>query len=655
MAGARRAASPQSLRIGFVLVSFLSWHVNMTLSRRTFLQIASGLAIAPSVANGGTLIRHTRPDSRQWRHGLSLFGDLKYPPQFAHFDYVSRRAQKTGTVRRGVTGTFDNFNMAVDGVKGVLAAGIELIFETLLTPSLDEVSSEYGLLAEAVTHPADFGSVTYRLRAEAKWHDGSSITPQDVVFSFNAFKKLNPRLSSYYRHVVSADITGPREITFSFDAAGNRELPLIVGQLVVLSKHWWQSTDSSGKRRKISETTLEPPLGSGPYRIKSFDAGRTITYQRVDDHWGKDLNVKIGQNNFDALRFDYYRDADVEFEAFKAGAFDWRTENVARNWATGYEFPAARQQRVVLEEFPIRNVGIMQAFAFNTRRSKFADPRLRRAFNLAFDFESVNQDIFYGQYTRIASYFQGTELACFGLPEGRDLEILAAQRDQIPAEVFTTPYWNPVGGGPAADRKNLLEAMTLLEAAGFAVRNLKLVDLKTGEQLKVEFLLADPTYERFVLYYQDSLVRLGIDAAVRTVDSVQYENRLRNFDFDIVIASWEESLTPGNELRDYFGSSAAATPGSRNLVGIADKAIDTFIDRIVYASDRAEQVAATHALDRVLLWHHYVVPQWSLSKVRTARWNRFAKPDVMPVYGMSAFPDIWWWDAQLAAATDRSA
>ncbi|MGH9695245.1 MAG: ABC transporter substrate-binding protein, partial [Bryobacteraceae bacterium] len=304
--------------------------------------------------------------------------------------------------------------------------------------------------------------------------------------------------------------------------------------------------------------------------------------------------------------------------------------------------------RVVLEEFPIRNIGIMQAFAFNTRRSKFADARLRRAFNFAFDYETVNQDMFFGQYRRITSYFQGTELACSGLPEGRELDILAPLQDQVPEEVFTTVYRNPIGGSAAADRKNLLEAMALLEAAGFAVRDLKLVD-KTGEQLKVEFLLADPTYERFALFYQDSLARLGIDASVRAVDSVQYENRLRDFDFDIVVAGWEESLTPGNELRNYWGSRAATTPGSRNLVGIADKAIDQLIDRIVYAADRAEQVAATHALDRVLLWHHYVVPQWSFNKVRTARWSHFAKPSVMPTYGMSAFPDIWWWEQQPTA------
>ena len=571
------------------------------------------------------------------------------PPHFARFGYVNARAPKAGTVRRGVSGTFDNFNMAVDGVKGVLPAGLELIYETLLTPSLDEVSSAYGLLAEAVSHPVDFSSATYRLRAAARWHDGSPIRPEDVVFSFNAFKKYSPRLSAYYRHVSSVEVTGPREVTFSFDAAGDRELPQIVGELTVLPKHWWQATNPFGKRRKIGDTTLEAPLGSGPYRVKSFDGGRNIVYQRVDDYWGKDLNVRVGQNNFDELRFDYFRDTAVEFEAFKAGAFDWRTENVARNWATGYDFPAVTEKRVVLEEFPIRNIGIMQAFAFNTRRGKFADARLRRAFNFAFDFESVNRDIFYGQYTRIASYFQGTELACSGLPEGRELDLLLPLRDQLPAEVFTTPYWNPVGGSKMADRKNLLEAMTLLESSGLVVRDLKLVDLRTGEQLKVEVLLEDPGYERFVLFYRDSLERLGVDVSVRTVDSIQYENRLRNFDFDIVVASWPESLTPGNELRDYWGSRAAATPGSRNLIGIADKAVDLLIDRIVYAPERADQVAATQALDRVLLWQHYVVPQWSLNKVRTARWDRFAKPPVMPTYGMAAFPDIWWWDTQLAA------
>jgi microcin C transport system substrate-binding protein len=374
-------------------------------------------------------------------------------------------------------------------------------------------------------------------------------------------------------------------------------------------------------------------------------------YQRVQNYWGSDLNVRVGRDNFDELRFEYFRDSTVEFEAFKADQFDWYDENTAKNWATGYDFPAVEDKRVVREEFPIRNVGIMQAFAFNIRRDKFKDPRLRRAFNFAFDFEQINNEIFYGQYKRIASYFEGTELASAGLPQSEELVILDTVREEVPPEVFNTPYWNPVTGTADAARHNLLEAMRLLESAGFVVRDLKLVDSRTGELLTVEFLLADPSYERFVLFYKQSLERLGIKAAIRSVDDVQYENRLRQRDFDIVVASWTETLSPGNEQRDYWGSQVADTVGSRNIVGIANKAIDSLIDRVIFAKDRNELVAATRALDRVLLWNHYVVPQWTYGKARTARWDRFGKPDSMPIYGSSAFPTIWWWDDKRAAET----
>jgi microcin C transport system substrate-binding protein len=493
--------------------------------------------------------------------------------------------------------------------------------------------------------------VTYRLRRDAQWHDGRPVAPDDVVFSFDVFKKHNPQLSAYYRRVIKAEPTGEREITFSFDSAGDRELPQIVGELTVLPKHWWEAADPSGRRRDIAATTLEPPLGSGPYRIKEFEPGRTIVYQRVQNYWGSDLNVRVGRDNFDELRLEYFRDSTVEFEAFKADQFDWYDENTAKNWATGYDFPAVEDKRVVREEFPIRNVGIMQAFAFNIRRDKFKDPRLRRAFNFAFDFEQINNEIFYGQYKRIASYFEGTELASAGLPQSEELVILDTVREEVPPEVFNTPYWNPVTGTADAARHNLLEAMRLLESAGFVVRDLKLVDSRTGELLTVEFLLADPSYERFVLFYKQSLERLGIKAAIRSVDDVQYENRLRQWDFDIVVASWTETLSPGNEQRDYWGSQVADTVGSRNIVGIANKAIDSLIDRVIFAKDRNELVAATRALDRVLLWNHYVVPQWTYGKARTARWDRFGKPDSMPIYGSSAFPTIWWWDDKRAAET----
>jgi microcin C transport system substrate-binding protein len=588
---------------------------------------------------------------RVWRHGLSLFGELKYPPGFKQFDYVNASAPKGGAVRQIAIGTYDNFNVTVAGVKGALAIGIDYIYDTLLTSALDEVSTEYGLIAEAVSYPEDFSAASYRLRAEAKWHDGKPVTPDDVIFSFNAFRKYSPQLAAYYRHVVKVEKTGDRELTFTFDMPGNRELPQIVGQLTVLPQHWWEGTDKNGNKRDIGSTTLEPPLGSGAYRIKEFSPGRNIVYERVKDYWGDKLNVMVGRDNFDELRFEYFRDTTVALEAFKADTVDWRTENSAKNWATAYDFPAVSDKRVLLEEFPINNFGVMQAFAFNVRRAKFQDPRVRLAFNFAFDFEEMNKQIFFGQYKRIKSYFEGTELASSGLPEGRELEILETVRDKVPAELFTTAYSNPVGGNPQAVRANLREAVRLFKEAGYEVRNERLVNSKTGEPYAVEFLAEDPSFERVFLFYKPSLDRLGVTVSVRVVDASQYENRLRNWDFDIVTNSWGESLSPGNEQRGYWGSQAADQPGSLNLIGIKNPAVDAMIDQVIFAKSRPDLVAATKALDRVLLWNHYVVPQWYYGKVRSARWDRFRHPAPLPKYGTSAFPTVWWWDAEKAAKT----
>jgi microcin C transport system substrate-binding protein len=594
---------------------------------------------------------HAETSDKNWRHGLSLYGDLKYPPGFKQFEYVNGHAPKGGTARQIAIGTFDNFNTAVAGVKGSLAAGIDLVYETLSVSALDEVSSEYCLVAEAVSFPPDFSSVSYRLRPHARWHDGKPVTPDDVIFSFESLKKYSPQLSAYYRHVAKAEKTGEREVTFVFDAPGNRELPQIIGQLTVLPKHWWEGTDKNGKQRNIGETTLEPPLGSGPYRIKDFSAGRTIVYERVKDHWSRELNVSLGVNNFDELQFVYFRDTTVALEAFKADNVDWRNENSAKNWATAYDFPAVSDKRVLLEEFPIRNSGVMQAFSFNIRRPKFQDPRVRLAFNSAFDFEEMNKQIFYNQYKRINSYFEGTELACSGLPTGRELELLETVRDKVPPELFKKPYANPVNGNPEQIRSNLREAIRLLKEAGYEVRDQQLVNTKTGEPFSVELLAADPSFERVFLFFKPSLERLGITVAVRTVDEAQYENRLRNWDFDIITFAWGESLTPGNEQRGYWGSQAADQPGSLNMIGIKNPAIDAMIEQVIFAKNRADLEAATHALDRILLWNHYVVPQWTYGKVRTARWDRFGHPDPMPKYGRAAFPTVWWWDAAKAQKT----
>jgi microcin C transport system substrate-binding protein len=599
-----------------------------------------GLIAPPAAAQGAALV---------WKHGLSLFGDLKYPAGFKHFDYVNPKAPRGGLVRQIAIGTFDNFNSVVSGVKGQLAAGISYTSDTLLTQSLDEVSTEYGLLAESVSHPADFSTVTYRLRREAKWHDGQPVTPEDVIFSLEAFKKHHPQYSAYYRHVTKAEKTGDREITFTFDQPGNRELPQIIGQINVLAKHWWEGKDAQGRQRDVSQTTLEVPLGNGAYRVKSFVPGRSIVYERVPEYWGSDVNVNIGTNNFDELRFEYFRDTTVALEAFKADQLDWRNESSAKDWATAYDFPAVTQKRVLLEEFDIRNFGVMQAFAFNTRRDKFKDWRVRRAFNFAFDFEEMNKQIFFGQYSRIASYFQGTELASSGLPKGLELEILNSVKDKIPPEVFTTAYTNPVGGNAEAVRNNLREALRLFRAGGWEVKEQKLTNAKTGEKMAVEVLLSAPTFERIVSFWKPLLEKVGVDVSIRVVDASQYENRLRNWDFDMVVSSWGQSLSPGNEQRNYWGSKAAEQPGSRNYIGIADPAVDALIDRIIFAKNREELTAATHALDRVLLWHNFVVPQWTYGKVRTARWDRYGRPDPLPKYGLSAFPTVWWWDAERAA------
>jgi len=584
-----------------------------------------------------------------WRHGVSPFGELKYPAGFRKFDYVNANAPKGGAARQIALGTFDNFNMVVAGVKGTLALGIDLIYDTLLVSALDEVLSSYGLIAEAVHHPDDFSSVSYRLRAEAKWHDGTPVTPDDVIFSFNTFKKLSPQSAASYVNVVKAEKTGDREVTFAFKGTGHHRLPELLGQLTILPKAWWEGTDD--KKRDIGSTTLEPPLGSGPYAIKEFTPGRSIVYERVKDYWGSDVNVNIGRDNFDELQFEYFRDGTATLEAFKADAADWRVENSAKNWATGYDFPAVADKRVILEEFPINNVGVMQAFAFNIRREKFQDPRVRLAFNYVFDFEEMNKQLFYGQYKRITSYFEGTDLAATGLPGPRELELLNTVRDKVPPEVFAKAYSNPVGGTPVAVRDNLREAVRLLKDAGYDMRDQQFVNSKSGEPFTVEFLGNNPVFERVFLFYKPSLERLGITVSVRTVDEAQFENRLRSWDFDIITYGWPETQLPGNELRDYWSSQAADQSGSDNMIGIKNPAVDAMIEHVVFAKTYEDLVAAAKALDRVLLWNHYVVPQWSYNKVRTARWDRFSHHDPLPKYGMSAFPNLWWWDADKAAKT----
>jgi microcin C transport system substrate-binding protein len=493
--------------------------------------------------------------------------------------------------------------------------------------------------------------VIYRLRAEARWHDGKPVSAADVIFSFDALKTNSPMYSAYYRHIVKCEQVGDRDVKFTFDAPGNRELPTIAGEVTVLPKHWWEGTDAQGRKRDISASTLEIPLGSGPYRVKQFEAGRSLVLERVKDHWGKDLPSYVGQNNFDEVRYDYFRDDTVGREAFKGDQVDWFGERSAKEWATAYDFPAVRDKRVIKEKFPMRSVGRMQGFVLNLRRPMFSDVRLRRAFNYAYDFEEMNRQLSFGEYTRDNSYFDGIpDFMATGLPQGLELEMLEALRDKVPPEVFTTPYQNPVNGNAENVRNNLREATRLLKEAGFDVKDRKLLDPK-GQPVSIEILGQDPADERIALFYKPNLERLGVTVSIRIVDNTQYQQRLRSFDFDLTTTVWAQSLSPGNEQRDFFGSVAADRPGSQNLPGIKNPAVDALIDHIIFAKDRAELVAACKAMDRVLLWNFYVVPQFTYAFERAARWDRFGHPDPLPAYGQSGFPTVWWWDAEKAAKT----
>jgi microcin C transport system substrate-binding protein len=596
------------------------------------------LAVSPAAAQQG-----------EWQHATSLIGEPKYPPGFAHFDYVNPDAPKGGTVRLSVTGSFDTFNPILP--QGETARGLGLVVETLMTTSMDETSTQYGLLADGFRAAEDYSSVTYHLNPKAHWQDDEPVTVEDVIWTFNKMLELNPAQAAYFANVVSVEQTGEREVTFTFDQGGNRELPHIVGQVLVLPKHWWEGVGPDGKPRDIGASTLEPPLGSGPYRLAEFSPGRSVVFERVPDYWGADEPVNVGQNNFDEIRYEYFRDTTVQFEAFKGDQFDWWSENIARRWATGYDFAAVNQGRVIKELFeePYRDSGIMVGFIPNLRRETFQDPKLREALNYAFDFEELNRTIFFDQYERISSFFYGTDLAASGLPTGKELEILDSVRDLVPEEVFTTEYANPVGGSPENLRANLAKALELLEEAGYRLDGNRLVDAN-GEQLSFEILLNGPTIEVVAIPWQTNLERIGIAATVRSVDSPQWINRVRSRDFDVIYTGWLQSLSPGNEQRAFWGSEAAGEDNSSNYAGIADPGVDALIDKVIFAEDRDTLVAATHALDRVLMAHHYVIPSYTLRKARIARWDRFSHPDQLPEYAIG-FPTIWWWDSEKAART----
>jgi microcin C transport system substrate-binding protein len=591
------------------------------------LVVTLAVAIAPTGSQSAAV---TGP-----AHGLSIHGDLKYPPGFAHFAYVDPRAPKGGSVTLSAIGTFDNLNPYI--LKGGPAAGIATTFDTLTVNSSDEPSSEYGLVAETIETPPDRSWVAFTLRRAARFHDGSPMTVEDVMWTFDTLRtRGHPLYRTYYAAVASVEKTGPRTVRFTFKGGDNRELPVILGQLPVLSKAYWAGRD-------FTKTTLQAPLGSGPYRVESLEPGRSITYRRVSDYWGATLPVNVGRHNFDAIRYDYYRDDTVALEAFKGGAYDLRQESAAKNWARAYDVPAVRDGRIKKEQIPNEVPTGMQGFVFNTRRTIFQDPRLRQALTAAFDFEWSNAHLFYGAYARTRSYFSNSELASRGLPSEAELAVLAPFRGRVPDEVFTREY-QPPSTAAGGLRPNLVQSLELLKQAGWVVRDTRLVNAETGRPLTFEILLDDPNFERITLPFVKNLERLGVTARVRTVDSAQYEYRVKQFDFDMTVGLFPQSSSPGNEQVDSWASVSADTPGSRNLPGVRDPVVDRLIELLIAAPDRAALVARTRALDRVLLWGHYVIPHYHITAFRVAYSNRFGRPAVSPKYEIGF--DTWWVDPQ---------
>ena len=568
-------------------------------------------------------------------HGATLVGDLAYPADFEKFGYANADAPKGGTARIAALGTYDSFNPFI--VKGSSATGLGSIYDTLMTPTLDASSTEYGLLAEWMEHPKDFSSVAFKIRDEARWHDGTPITPKDAVFAFNLLiNKGQPFYRLYYGNVEKAEDAGDNVLRFTFNEKNNRELPHIMGQLVVLPEHYW-------KDRDFTKSTLEKPLGSGPYEIGEFEAGRHIVYDRVEDYWGKDLPVNVGGNNFGNLRYEYFKDPGAAFEAFKAGKLDLRLENSSKTWATGYDFPALEKGDVVKEEIDVDGPKRSQTFVFNTRREKFSDVRVREALALAFDFEWPNTAIFFSQYARPTSYFQGTEdLMSSGVPEGLELEILEQYRDSLPEKVFTEPFKMPVSDGSGRpDRRLLRRAKGLLKEAGWETKNGKLTNAE-GKPFTVEFLYASSTQERVIAPFSKNLERLGIETTLRLIDSAQYVRRFQDHDFDMVVGGVSNSASPGNEQREFWGSEAADAQGSRNTPGVKDPVIDDLIEKLIFAKNREELAAHSRALDRVLLWGHYGILELYTPTERVAWWqNRVTKPDETPSHSIG-WPTVWW-------------
>ncbi len=576
-------------------------------------------------------------------YGISLIGAPSLPPDFKFFPYVNPNAPKGGTVVLSAVGTFDSFNPFI--VRGTPAADVLRVWDTLMKPDIDQAETEYGQLAQVIELPADRMGVAFELRPEAKFNDGTPVTAEDVAWTFQTLREHGrPFYRQYYADVASVMVEGPRRVVFRFKTSTNRELPMILGQMPVLPEHWWAGRD-------FEKPLTDPPLGSGDYQVGHFEFGRTLSMTRVPNVWSKDLPTMRGLDNFDTRRTEYFRDATVALEAFKAGQIDFREENNSKEWATAYDFPAVQKGLVKKQLLTHHMPTGMQGFGMNTRRALFKDVRVRHALAMVFDFEWANANLFYGSYTRTKSYFSNSDLASSGIPEGAELALLDKYRSQLPPDLFTQPFQLPVTDGSGNNRKELRAALALLEQAGWKVRDRKLVNAD-GQPFKFEILLDQPAFERVSLPYVRWLSRLGIEAHVRTVDPAQFQRLTDSYDFDMIVVAIGETESPGNEQTDYWTCGSASQQGGDNLMGVCNPVVDALVHQVVTAPDRDHLVVATHALDRVLLDGWYVVPHWHLQSVRVAYWNRFGRPD-KPVRTGLAF-DSWWLDPVKAAANDAA-
>jgi microcin C transport system substrate-binding protein len=584
-------------------------------------------------------------------HGFTLYGELKYPADFRHFEYANPDAPKGGTFTYGWGNSFDTLHpFIVIGTPPAFFTIETVLYDRLMVRSGDEPVSVYGLLAESITWPDDYSWVEFKLREAARWHDGKPITADDVVFSLDVLKSQgSPQYRNDFAGVARAEARGPHVVRFSLEGAANRGLAFAVAALPILPKHYWQGRD-------FSKPTVEPPLGSGPYRISKVDPGRAFTFERVKDYWAKDLPVNKGRWNIDILQNDFYRDISVSFEAFMAGKADVRWETLPAQWATGYDVPAVKDGRLIREMMKFEGATFYAGFYFNLRRGKFSDPRLREAIAQAYDFEWLNRNIFYGEYIRVRSHFEHTELANQGIPQGRELEFLEPFRAQLDPRLFTEP-WDPpkTDGTEESIRKNLRRASMLLKDAGYTMRDGVLVD-KSGAPLEFELLLWDPFFERVAAPFAANLKRLGINAKLRMVDTAEWFRRIETFDYEMTQGfTLPQSLAPGPEQREYWGSAAVDQNGSRNWMGIRSPVVDALIENVVKAKDRDEQVAATRALDRALCWGFYSIPHAYVRGVPVVYWNRFGRPAKEPMWlRMFWLASNWWIDPQKEAALEAA-